>query len=139
MGSKFSTHFPNLSTSDRHNPSTAILNPYLNIVSTIIIATMTDSATDKPKKSGFGPKVASLFRSPAKEAYNKVLAESVDEANSGWDDKTTNMSDKEKVRALVRERDEASPSGSFVLGTYKPLGASQGYAGYYSAKGATSG
>ncbi|KAI9149451.1 hypothetical protein HJFPF1_11504 [Paramyrothecium foliicola] len=71
-----------------------------------------------PKKSGGW---RSLFQSPASKAYNEVLG----------------GGDKEKVKALVKARDESSPSGSFVLGVYKPISASVGYEDYYTAKAGT--
>lgn len=47
------------------------------------------------------------------------------------------LSEEERAKALVEQRDAASPRGSFVLGTYKPLSASQGYEEYYTTSGAT--
>lgn len=105
---------------------------------------MTSPTPNEPKKSGgFRGTMSSLFRSPANDKYNKVLAGALDKAkqpgdpSTSSDGKAANLSDKEKAKALVEQRDAASPSGSFVLGTYKPLSASQGYGEYYVAKEAT--
>jgi hypothetical protein len=103
---------------------------------------MTSSSTDKSKKpGGIRGTMASLFRSPASDNFNKVLAGASnktkpDDLSVSSGREQANMSDKEKAKALVEKRDAASPSGSFVLGTYKPLSSSQGYGEYYTAKGA---
>lgn len=103
---------------------------------------MTSSTTDKSKTpGGIRGTMASLFRSRASDNFNKVLAGASnnakpDDSSISSGGKVANMSDKEKAKALVEQRDAASPSGSFILGTYKPLSASQGYGQYYTAQGA---
>lgn len=91
---------------------------------------------------GIKKSLASIFKSPAAENYNKVLAETADQAegdNSSMssDPKTAPLSAEEKARRLVEQRNANSPTGNFVLGDYRPLAASQGYGAYYAAKGAT--
>jgi hypothetical protein len=100
----------------------------------------TDSKTTR-FPGGIKKSLASIFRSPAANAYDKVLADSVDQAEGdasslNSDPKAGNISDKEKARNLVQQRNASSPSGHFVLGPYKPAAAAQGYAGYYTAKAA---
>lgn len=95
-----------------------------------------DAATPS---SGFKKSFASIFKSPAAEAYTRVLANSATEAEGDTssiysDLKAGAISDKEKARILVEQRNASSPTGDFVLGVYKPAGASQGYGGYYAAK-----
>ncbi|KAB5545832.1 hypothetical protein GE09DRAFT_1061226 [Coniochaeta sp. 2T2.1] len=98
-----------------------------------------DTSTTKSSK-GFKKTLASIFKSPAAEARSRVLVETVNQAEQDnfsiySDPKPGNEFDKDKAKRLVAQRDASSPSGSFVLGVYKPAMASQGYAGYYSAKG----
>ena len=86
--------------------------------------------------------LSSLFKSPAADNYNKVLAAAADQndgdaSSVNSDLKAGSLSDKEKARILVERRNADSPTGNFVLGAYKPAGASQGYAKYYAAKGLT--
>jgi hypothetical protein len=103
----------------------------------------------KKKGKGFREGLKSLIHSPAKSKYNKVLAESYQsgaatkqeptsaEGNNLALVNTAEMSEKQKAKALVAQRNAMSPTGSFVLGVYKPLATSQGYETYYTAKGAT--
>jgi hypothetical protein len=112
--------------------------------SKIAMSTTMSTSNSQPAKTPGGIKksLASIFKSPAAENYNKVLAETADQAegdNSSLysDPKLAPLSTEEKIRRLVEQRDANSPTGHFVLGEYKPLAACQGYAGYYAAKGAT--
>lgn len=102
------------------------------------------SSPDSEKtRGGIKKSLASIFRSPAAESYNKVLASTADrievDASSIESDPKTGapLSEKEKIRRMVAKRDANSPSGHFVLGEYKPLTATQGMGMYYAAKGAT--
>ncbi|KAJ9161720.1 hypothetical protein NKR19_g1932 [Coniochaeta hoffmannii] len=103
---------------------------------------MAKQDSDTNSIGGIKKSFASIFKSPAADAYTRVLANTADRgqgddtSSMNSDLKATPLSDKEKARMLVEQRDDASPSGHFVLGTYKPAGASQGYGGYYAAKAA---
>jgi hypothetical protein len=95
-----------------------------------------DSTTNK-SKSGW----RSWLKNPAKANYNKVLAEAYEKKATKADGDATivEMTDKEKAKAMVAHRDATSPTGSFMLGTYRPLDTSPGYAGYLTAQGAGGG
>lgn len=102
---------------------------------------MTAPMTDSTKSSeGVKAKLARFFKPVATDSYNRVLASSLDqtkgETSSIDSDPKTGLplTDKQKAERLVAQRDARSPTGHFVLGEYKPVDASQGYAGYYSAK-----
>lgn len=98
----------------------------------------------KEDKKSFRKSLSSIFQSPAKKNYNKVLASSYqsqtqpehlsdDDGLKG--DEAVELTDEEKAKRLVAQRDASSPTGNFLLGVYKPLSATQGYADYYTAKG----
>jgi hypothetical protein len=53
------------------------------------------------------------------------------------DPKGNPLSDEEKARKLVEQRNANSPTGNLVLGNYRPAAASQGCGEYYTAKEAT--
>ncbi|RKU48906.1 hypothetical protein DL546_008852 [Coniochaeta pulveracea] len=103
---------------------------------------MTSSTPQPDTSHGLKKSLAGIFKSPAADAYNKVLANTADQAEGddsslNSDLKGTPLSDEEKARRLVEQRNATSPTGNFVLGAYRPAAASQGYGDYYTAKGAT--
>lgn len=99
---------------------------------------------DDSHSGGIKHAVASVFRSPAVKKHDKVLAESADHMAAEGDhpglisDPTAvDMSDHDKAKLLVEERNANAPTGNFVLGDHKPGMVSQGYGEYYGSKAAT--
>lgn len=79
---------------------------------------MTTSNPHTDASRGSMKTLAAIFKSPASDAYNKVLANTADQAegdSSSSDVKTTPLSDEEKARRLVEQRNANSPTGNFVL------------------------
>ncbi|RKU47848.1 hypothetical protein DL546_008362 [Coniochaeta pulveracea] len=103
---------------------------------------MTAPVESAKPSGGVKAKLARIFQPVATDSYNRVLASSLDraqgDASSIDSDPKTGLplTDEQKAKRLVAQRDARSPTGHFVLGEYKPLDASQGYGGYYTAKGA---
>jgi hypothetical protein len=117
--------------------------------------------TSTEQKLSTSQRFKSFFKSPASSAYNRVLAESWDQSQAAntnlsaptdtrdkeSDDEDlkakspnaaeTTFTSAEKAKALAQRRHAESPSGSFVLGHYKPLSATQGHGDYITARGVT--
>ena len=90
--------------------------------------------------------LVSMLKSPPTERRNRVLANVLDVIEVKERDNASITSDysnqkeetltnKEKANKLVEQRDRKSPTGHFVLGTYRPLGNARGYGEYLCAQG----
>lgn len=101
------------------------------------------SSEGKEEKKSFRKSLSSMLTPPAKKRHDKVLAASYRASSAGSDGDgelqkgETALTDEEKAKRLVAERDASCPTGNFMLGVYRPLSTSQGYEDYYTAKGAT--
>jgi hypothetical protein len=96
------------------------------------------------RSSGKKHSLASVVKSPAVKKHDKVLAETAEQvAAEGIHPRLSSelnahdLTDHEKAKLLVEERDANAPTGNFVLGNHKPAMVSQGYGEYYGAKAAT--
>lgn len=97
----------------------------------------------KEEKKSFRKSLSSMLTPPVKKRHDKVLAASYQAPPAGTDGDgdlqkgEPALTDEEKARRLVAERDASSPTGNFMLGVYRPLSTSPGYEDYYTARGAT--
>lgn len=87
--------------------------------------------------------LTSVFKSPAVKKHDKVLAATAEQVAAEGHPRlsselnSNDLTEHEKAKLLVEERDANAPTGNFVLGNHKPAMVSQGYGEYYGAKAAT--